>query len=48
MLEMIMLGMNAAKNIANNEKLRNQQLAQNAQTPMQFQTPSINSVFGNY
>lgn len=48
MLEMIMLGMNAANNIANKEKLRNQQMAQNAQTPVQFQTPSINSVFGNY
>ena len=46
MLEMILLGMNTAKNMANNEKLRNQQLAQNAQTPLQF--PTINSVFGNY
>ena len=48
MLEMIMLGMNALNNIANKEKLRNQQMAQNAQTPVQFQTPTINSVFGNY
>lgn len=53
MVPFIMMALQAAKGMAQNENARNQQMAQGMQNAVQIpqqqqQIPSINSVFGNY